>query len=326
MMDKQKLTDFLERAYTRYNHRGFVHPDPLEFLYMYDDPLDREVVAMVASSLAYGRVAQILKSVAKVLSILDGHPKLPVKFEHKGGGKWSRCKSLSQFERRRTSGTLSIKLVKTTKQMGRLQCPTAEFSPVIWGHPAQALLELDCGEIRQRLGDFKHRFTTGTEMAAFLTGLKKILHEYGSLHALIRATPHGPWPNRVDAFARRINEAAGGLSSLVPLPSRGSACKRLMMFFRWMVRKDEVDVGDWHELGAYNLIVPLDTHMFRVARMLKFTNRATTGMKTAIEITNRFKELQPDDPVKYDFALTRPGIRNEPMFVELLQWDTRTNG
>jgi len=249
---------FLEQAYKQYNHRAFVHPDPLEFLYRYDKPEDREVVGLIASSLAYGRVAQILKSVAKILDILEGHP-------------------------------------------------------------AQMLRDMTERDLQERFGEFRYRFTTGMEMVRFLTGISRILREKGSLRALIRNSGD-TWPDVLESFAWQINRTAGGLSSLLPLPSKGSACKRLMMFFRWMVRRDDVDIGDWHDLGSQNLIIPLDTHMFRIAHLLKFTDKNSPNLRTAMEITYKFKELEPDDPVRYDFSLTRPGIRNEPMFQALQQW------
>jgi len=249
-MQHDALVDFLEQAYETYNHREFVHPDPLEFLYRYTLPVDREVAGIVASSLAYGRVVQILKSVGQVLDML-----------------------------------------------GR--------------HPAQRLETLSRRDLSGLLRGFRHRFTTGEEMAGLLTAVGKVIRTEGTLRGLFKNVDKRPWVDVLDGFVVALDMEARGLPSLLPRPSKGSACKRLMMFMRWMVRKDEVDVGDWHDLGPHHLIVPLDTHMFRVSRGLGLTSRRSASLKAAIEITNEFSKIQPDDPARYDFALTRPGIRHE---------------
>ena len=80
---------------------------------------------------------------------------------------------------------------------------------------------------------------------------------------------------------------------------------------RWCIRKDEVDVGCWTKIPASGLIVPLDVHMHRVARMLGLTRRNQADMKTAVDISKSFASLCPQDPVKYDFCLTRFGIRDD---------------
>ena len=112
-----------------------------------------------------------------------------------------------------------------------------------------------------------------------------------------------------------MNRAEADKSSLLPDPSRGSAVKRLNLYLRWMVRKDDVDPGGWEDVPASKLIVPLDTHMYHFGQCYGFTCRKSADLKTAIEITRGFRQLNPEDPVKYDFAITRFGIRNE------LCWD-----
>ena len=89
----------------------------------------------------------------------------------------------------------------------------------------------------------------------------------------------------------------------------GSACKRLFLFLRWMVRCDQVDPGPWKGVPAHRLIIPMDTHMHRISRLLGLTERKQADLKCALEVTRFFRNLVPEDPVKYDFALTRPGIR-----------------
>jgi len=97
-------------------------------------------------------------------------------------------------------------------------------------------------------------------------------------------------------------------SYLLPDPRLGSACKRLNLYLRWMVRRDAVDPGGWNVPPA-KLVVPLDTHMHALGRALGLTDRRSADLRTALEITAAFRAIAPDDPVRYDFALTRLGMR-----------------
>jgi uncharacterized protein (TIGR02757 family) len=83
------------------------------------------------------------------------------------------------------------------------------------------------------------------------------------------------------------------------------------LFLRWMVRKDRVDPGGWHGVSASKLIIPLDTHMYKISLKLGLTAKQQPNMRTALEITAGFRQIVPDDPVKYDFVLTRFGIRDD---------------
>ena len=127
--------------------------------------------------------------------------------------------------------------------------------------------------------------------------------------------------NALDRFVRNLLEGAGmEKCSLLARPSLGSACKRLHLFMRWMVRKDDVDPGGWQWISPSVLIIPLDVHMFRAAVALGFTGRKTASCAAAFEITESFRAINPDDPVKYDFALTRMGIQGlhqDTLFREL---------
>ncbi len=91
------------------------------------------------------------------------------------------------------------------------------------------------------------------------------------------------------------------------------------LFLRWMVRKDKVDPGGWEKVPLSKLIVPLDTHMHKISLALGLTIQKQANMRTALEITSGFKQYVPDDPVKYDFVLTRLGIRDD-MDMDLI-WD-----
>ena len=95
---------------------------------------------------------------------------------------------------------------------------------------------------------------------------------------------------------------------LIPAALKNSPCKRLFMYFRWMVRDDNIDLGLWNFISPKELVIPLDTHIFRVANELGFTSKRTASLNTAIEVTDNLKKYSKDDPVKYDWPLSRIGI------------------
>ena len=94
----------------------------------------------------------------------------------------------------------------------------------------------------------------------------------------------------------------------MPSHTGGSAFKRLNLFLRWMIRDDRVDPGGWKGITASKLIIPLDTHMHRISLHLGLTERKQADMKTAVEVTESFKNIEKKDPIRYDFSLTRIGI------------------
>jgi uncharacterized protein (TIGR02757 family) len=241
----------LERIYDRYHRRCYVHPDPLEFLYLYKDLGDREIVALIASSLAYGNVKQILRSVSLVL-----------------------------------------------EKMG----PS----------PSAFLLNAPLNRIAGTFSGFKHRFTTGQDIARLLRGVRRVIEKHGSLEKCFLSRFHRRDQNVIPALSAFVeNIFPEGCDFLIPAPGRGSACKRLNLFLRWMVRRDDVDPGGWDGVPPSKLLVPLDTHMHRIALTLGLTERKQADLHTAIEITEAFKRLSPSDPVRYDFVLTRFGIRKD---------------
>jgi uncharacterized protein (TIGR02757 family) len=113
------------------------------------------------------------------------------------------------------------------------------------------------------------------------------------------------------AGALRGPSPARGLSHLVPDPSKGSASKRLFLYLRWMIRRaDGVDLGLW-PIDPSLLVIPVDTHVHRIARNLGLTRRRDASLRTAMEITAALRRLDPNDPVRYDFALCHMGVSRE---------------
>ena len=173
---------------------------------------------------------------------------------------------------------------------------------------------------RQALRAFRHRFTRGDDISDLLELLQNVLCEFGSIEKLfiqgyvptdrnIAAALSRFCSFLLDAYAKTHNGwVTRGLGYLLPTPAAGSACKRLNLFLRWMVRRDDVDPGLWKSIDKSRLIVPVDVHMGRLSRILGLCGRKTVSLSAAVEITEGFAEIEPTDPVKYDFALSRVGI------------------
>ena len=162
---------------------------------------------------------------------------------------------------------------------------------------------------------FRHRWTTGRDIVALLAGVKVAIDRFGSLESSFLSgflPDHETVLPALTAWVRMLRVGGGGAQrDLLSCPRQGSACKRLNLFLRWMARKDEVDPGLWSGVHASKLVVPLDLHMHRIGLAWGLTTRKSADLKSALEITAAFRTVSPDDPVRYDFALTRASMREE---------------
>lgn len=114
----------------------------------------------------------------------------------------------------------------------------------------------------------------------------------------------------VDFFYSRVSENVGqGFFHMVPNPKNGGAMKRLNMFLRWMVRKGPVDLGIWRFMQPKDLLIPLDVHVARVSREMGLLTRKSNDFKAVVELTNSLKNISPEDPIKYDFAMFGFGVQ-----------------
>jgi len=160
---------------------------------------------------------------------------------------------------------------------------------------------------------FRYRFAKNSHLVHLLRGIRGVLNQFGSLENCFY-TGMAPGDGTVLPGLISLSEQVSknrGIGHLLADPQKKSACKRSLLFLRWMVRKDQVDPGGWEKAKPSQLIVPLDTHMHRIGGMLEFTKRKSPDMKTALEITQGFRKIAKEDPVRYDFCLTRFGIRKE---------------
>ena len=248
----------LESVYSNYHKQEFIHPDPLEFVGQYNKPEDMEIVALIASSFAIGRVRSILQTVDYILTLIKS--------------------------------------------------------------PKDDLLSLNRADLESVFYGFKYRFYTDRSLVDFLIGIKNVILRFGSLHDCFLAGVEKTTGNPVGTLSFLVTLLTENIPSgqrVLPDPEKGSACKRLNLFLRWMIRKDNIDPGIWTDIPKDILIIPLDTHIMQISQILGFTNRKSADMKTAVEITDALKVYDPIDPIRFDFSLTRLGIHPDLSYDEL---------
>lgn len=201
----------------------------------------------------------------------------------------------------------------------------ARVLDVLGSHPSSTIDALTEGELRERLEGFVHRVYRGDDVARVLAQAAALRRAHGSLGAAFAqcstteavptyAAPRARFVRSLTAFAdalRGPSPWSSGLAHLVPEPRRGSACKRLCLYLRWMCRApDGVDVGGF-PFPPSELVIPVDTHVHRIAQNLGLTRRADASLRTAIEITEALARLDAADPVRYDFALCHFGVSRQ---------------
>jgi uncharacterized protein (TIGR02757 family) len=182
--------------------------------------------------------------------------------------------------------------------------------------PFRYLQSFDARQAAKRFAGFAHRFHKTPDLVAFLGCLSRVIREHGSLGALFeqsydaRDADIGPSLIRfVEATLALSDQRANAqLRYLLTSPADGSACKRMNLYLRWMVRRTAPDLGLWSFVDPAKLLMPLDTHVHRIATFLGLTDRRTADWKTARSLTDRLARFDPSDPVRYDFALCRLGI------------------
>ena len=256
------LKGTLDRLYAGFNHPDSA-ADPIQIVRRYERSDDREIVGFCAAALAFGRVASVLQSIERLVSIMGSEP-------------------------------------------------------------AAYIRRFDPRHERDAFADLGHRWIRGPDLIALLWVVHQIVTRSGSIERFFLESYDSTLPDIADAldsFSRRalaldLKRAYGrvpprpGVCYFFPRPSAGSACKRLNLFLRWMVRQDTLDLGVWSRVSPAKLIVPLDTHVVRVGRCLRLTRYASPGWAMAEDITASLRRLDAQDPVKYDYALCHLGMMN----------------
>ncbi len=189
--------------------------------------------------------------------------------------------------------------------------------------PAAFVRTFDPARHGAALAPLVHRWIRGQDLSALLIILREMFATAGSIEGFFAAGDDPGAPDvgpGLESFSRRalaidVREAYGGrmparagVSYFFPRPSAGSACKRLNLFLRWMVRHDAIDLGVWTRVAPGRLIVPLDTHVIRLGHCLRLTRYTSPGWKMAAQITSGLRQIEPSDPVRYDFSLCHIGM------------------
>jgi uncharacterized protein (TIGR02757 family) len=253
-----------------------IEPDPLQVVHRFSNPRDQEIAALIAAAFAYGRASVVVANAGTVL---------------------------------------------------------ARMKP----SPYEYLVNFDRAEAGQRFAGFTHRFHKTRELVELLERMAWVVAEYGSLGEAFRAcyderdgdigpslvrfvdllTGAGSWQLAAGSKKRNLDlrqlpaasrEPSKSLEYLLPSPARGSACKRMNLFLRWMVRRTSPDLGIWTFVDPSKLLMPVDTHIHRIATFLGLNTRKSADWKAARQITDALARFDAGDPVRYDFALCRLGI------------------
>jgi len=248
-----------------------VNADPIQFVRRYQRANDIEVAAVFAATLAFGRVAAFQPVIGQVLAQAD---------RRGGPAAW-----VDNFD-----ATDAAALAETQYRWIR--------------GPDLALLAATLGAVRTQYGSLQEMF-----MAAIDTDHSDIGPALDTVVGQLRDTAIGLAPNH--GLPPSYDHLSRGFRHTLPRPSSGSACKRWNMLLRWMVRRpshaSDPDLGLW-PISPRQLIIPLDTHVLRTARLVGLTRRSDGSWRTAVEVTRNLARIDPDDPVRFDFALAHLGI------------------
>lgn len=263
---RPELGAMLERLYREIDAGARLQADPVRYPHRYTDARDQEVAALVASSLAYGRVAAFSAVLDRLFAAADAR-----------GGPYAFVTSFD-------AGRDKAPLLELTYRFNR----GVDFVLL-----ALALRELYAGQ------PSLERYLVGRTLPEALTRLVASIRQA----AVLRASEAG-------LSARDFSELPRGFRTLLPSPEDGSATKRWWMFLRWMVRptREGIDLGLWRSFAPSALVVPLDTHVLKISRLTGLTRRKDGSLETAIDITRALTRFDPDDPVRFDFAIAHLGI------------------
>ena len=259
----------LDELYRTFDHADAA-TDPVHIVRRYTAPDDREVVGFCAAALAFGRVASVLNSIESLLAAMGPHPAAFVR----------------SFDARRDRAAIDPLVHRWIR-----------------GRDLVALMLI----LRRMLlesGTIERFFVSGDDPAADDVGAALEAFSTRALETDLAAA-YGRAVIQEDASRR---QARPGVCYFFPRPSAGSACKRLNLFLRWMVRRDANDLGTWTSVSPSRLIIPLDTHVIRLGRCLRLTRYSSPNWKMAADITASLRRVSTDDPVSYDFSLCHVGM------------------
>jgi uncharacterized protein (TIGR02757 family) len=265
-----------------------IEPDPLQLVLRYTDPLDQEVAGIVAAAFAYGRADIIVANIGVVLARMTPSP-------------YRYLASFDRKEATRRFAGFAHRFHKTPELVAFLE----RIAAAIREYGSLGALFRECYDERDEdIGPALERFVDALRFSVYPVAQRR---DQRYDRAFVGHVRRGRTPDPVAAQRDKL-KTARHIRYLLTSPADGSACKRMNLFLRWMVRRTSPDLGIWDFVDPAKLVVPLDTHVHRIATFLGLNRRKTADWKAARALTDRLARFDRSDPVRYDFALCRLGI------------------
>lgn len=283
----QGLKDFLDQKVDQYNRIGFIENDPICIPHLFSLKQDIEIMGFWASILAWGQRKTIINKCKELIQLMDGAP-----YDFICNHKDTDLKRFTGFKHRTFNDTDALYFIEFFKQHYR-KYDSLEYAFKV---PDQQIFRSDFLDTEI----YSPEFIESASSPCYL----------GELHHAAQEAVVESALNSFRTYFFSLPDFPHRTKKHVSSPLQKSSCKRLNMFLRWMVRVDKrgVDFGIWRRIKSADLICPTDLHVERVARKLKLITRKQVDWQTAIELTNNLRKFDPQDPVKYDFALFGLGI------------------
>ena len=281
------LKGFLDFKYDQYNQPGFIENDPICIPHLFSKKQDIEIMGFWAAILAWGQRKTIINKCKELIHLMDGAP-----YDFVLNHQETDLKRFINFKHRTFNLTDTLYFIEFFKQhylkSDTLETAFNAFKPYI--------PQKDFG-VEEK---YSPVFTENESLPGYMRELK-------------HSKPEIPIENNLNSFRNyffSLPDYPARTKKHISSPLQKSTCKRLNMYLRWMVRKDDrgVDFGIWNSIKPFDLVCPTDLHVERVARKLKLITRKQVDWLTATELTENLRQFDPQDPVKYDFALFGLGI------------------
>ncbi|MBI2967742.1 MAG: TIGR02757 family protein [Bacteroidetes bacterium] len=268
----QTIIELLETRYARINGEAFIKDDPVSIPHLFTKKEDIEIAGFLAATISWGNRKMIIRNSRQLMNLMDD---APFDFILNVGQK--DFNRFSDFCHRTFNGTDAVYFMKSLRNIYKNH---GGLEPCFCSNASSPLIPLQRGTILSIKSPPKGGHKRNLQ--------NKIFYSINHFRNIFLELPH----------EKRTEKH-------ISSPALNSACKRLNMFLRWMVRKDRhgIDFGIWKSIKPYELVCPLDVHSARSARYLGLLKRKQNDWHAAVELTEALKKFDPDDPVKYDVAL-----------------------
>lgn len=282
---EEDLKLFLDNKVIQYNQPGFIHNDPVCIPHLFTKKQDIEIMGFWSSILAWGQRVTIIKKSKELIDLMDGAPHDFI-LNHQE----IDLKRFDKFKHRTFNYTDTLYFISFFK------------------HHYQNFDSLEDAFLPFNLPEFRDEFLSVSESQKMNKNVSSVC-----LNSELLVNDVELNLNFFRSYFFSLPDFPHRTKKHISSPSQKSTCKRINMFLRWMVRQDDcgVDFGIWNRIKPSQLICPCDVHVDRVARKLGMIDRKQTDWKTAVELTENLRKLDPLDPVKYDFALFGLGVEEK---------------